>query len=196
MNKIVYQILGVVLLFFIVFAIGTSVGVKSQKDKTAKQEIKVIFKENEQTALKIDSLAGLIAELSKKEITLKIQEKEVRKQAESIKIEIPENEECMDLYGKCTDKISKLDQVITIKDSVEVNLREQIVKKDGIIDLKDYIISNKDKEINLIKEMEKPRDKKFQIGLQLGTGFQYDSNKFQQVPIYVGIGISRKIVSF
>ena len=110
------------------------------------------------------------------------------------------NKDCEDLYYKASDKIESLNKTITIKDSIENNLRNTIVNKDNVISLKDDIIKNKDSEIELVKSLGKKRDKKYSVSIQLGTGAAVTKNinsiNAQFVPIYVGIGISRNIFSF
>ena len=104
------------------------------------------------------------------------------------------------MYNKATTKINYLEKAIVVKDSIEVNLRKTIALKDNIIFQKDNIITNKDKEILLIKELNKPRVKKWAVSLQVGTGFgieTLDRNiQVKQIPVYAGVGISRDIFRF
>lgn len=199
-TKYYYIIGGIILAILIALYIGKSIGEKDQRDTQIKTEIKVIQVESEKAKAKIDSLNKLVKNLSKKDKDLKKEEIKTKKKADDIIIVKPSNPECNDLYDKATTKIELLEKTIVIKDSVESNLRTQLKLKDNIIFEKDKIIDNKDKEIALLKDLGKPRNKKWSVSLQLGTGggiTQADRTiQIKQVPVYVGVGLSRHIFSF
>lgn len=200
MKKYLYIIVGVIIIIALSYYIGNSVGRKNKEDQQVKKEIKIIQVENKDNIRKIDSLNNKIKQLDKKDNSLKEKEIEIREKIKTIVIEKPENKDCEDLYYKASDKIESLNKTITIKDSIENNLRNTIVNKDKVISLKDDIIKNKDSEIELVKSLGKKRDKKYSVSIQLGTGATVTKNinsiNAQFVPIYVGIGISRNIFSF
>lgn len=199
-TKYYYIISGIIITILIALYIGKSIGEKDQRDTQIKTEIKVIQVESEKAKAKIDSLNKVLNNLSKKDKDYKKEEIKTKQKADDIVITKPSNPECNDLYEKATTKIVLLEKTIVIKDSIESNLRTQIRLKDNIIFEKDKIIDNKDKEIALLKDLGKPRDKKWSVSLQLGTGggiTQTDKSiQIKQVPIYVGVGLSRHIFSF
>ena len=194
------MIVGILLLIGLAVYIGKSIGSKEARDKETKTKIEYIHVENKQSIKKIDSLNKVISGLSKKDVILKKEEAKIKEKADEIILIKPENKDCEDLYNTATKKIDLLNQVIVVKDSVESNLRNQIVEKDNVIALKDIIINNKDKEISLIKTLSKPRDKKYSISIHIGTGAAITKNNnninAQFVPVYIGVGISRNLLSF
>lgn len=200
MRKYIYIAIGILLLIGVTLYIGKKIGEKESRDKDTKTKIEYVQVENKQSIKKIDSLNKLIQGLSKKEIILKKEEVKIKEKAQDIILVKPENKDCEDLYNKTTEKIGLLNQVIIIKDSVESNLKNQIQEQKNIISLKDNIIKNKDIEISLIKTLAKPRDKKYSISIHVGTGAAITKNNnsinAQFVPVYVGIGISRNLISF
>ena len=199
-TKYYYIIGGIIIAILIALYIGKSIGEKDQRDTQIKTEIKVVQVESEKAKAKIDSLNNVLNTLSEKDKDYKKEEIKTKQKADDIVITKPSNPECNDLYEKATTKIVLLEKTIVIKDSIESNLRTQIRLKDNIIFEKDKIIDNKDKEIALLKDLGKPRDKKWSVSLQLGTGggiTQTDKSiQIKQVPIYVGVGLSRHIFSF
>lgn len=199
-KKYIYMIVGILLLIGLAVYIGKSIGSKEARDKETKTKIEYIHVENKQSIKKIDSLNKVISGLSKKDVILKKEEAKIKEKADEIILIKPENKDCEDLYNTATKKIDLLNQVIVVKDSVESNLRNQIVEKDNVIALKDIIINNKDKEISLIKTLSKPRDKKYSISIHIGTGAAITKNNnninAQFVPVYIGVGISRNLLSF
>ena len=200
MRKYIYIVIGILLLIGVTLYIGKKIGEKETRDKDTKTKIEYVQVENKQSIKKIDSLNKLIQGLSKKEIILKKEEVKIKEKAQDIILVKPENKDCEDLYNKSTEKIGLLNQVIIIKDSVESNLKNQIQEQKNVISLKDNIIKNKDIEISLIKTLAKPRDKKYSISIHIGTGAAItksnNSINAQFVPVYVGIGISRNLISF
>ena len=200
MRKYIYIVIGILLLIGVTLYIGKKIGEKESRDKDTKTKIEYVQVENKQSIKKIDSLNKLITSLSKKEIILKKEEVKIKEKAQDIILVKPENKDCEDLYNKATEKIGLLNQVIIIKDSVESNLKNQIQEQKNVISLKDNIIKNKDIEISLIKTLAKPRDKKYSISIHVGTGATITKNNnsinAQFVPVYVGIGISRNLISF
>lgn len=199
-KKYIYIVIGILLIIGLSIYIGKSIGNKEYKDKEIKTKIEYIHVENKQSIEKIDSLNKVIKDLSKKETSLKKEETKIKEKANNIILIKPENKDCEDLYNKATEKIELLNNVIVVKDSVELNLKNQIQEQKKIISLKDNIIINKDEEISLIKKLSKPRDKKYSISIHIGTGAAITKNNnsvnAQFVPIYVGVGISRNILSF
>ena len=199
-NKYIYIGIAFVLAILIALYIGKSNGQKDQKDDQIRTEIKVIHVENKEAIKKVDSLNKVIAKFGKKDVQYKTEYITIKEKADKIYIEKPLNKECDELYDKATTKINYLEKAIVVKDSIEVNLRNTIALKDNIIFQKDNIIANKDKEIVLIKELNKPRVKKWAVSLQVGTGFgieTLDRNiQVKQIPIYAGVGISRDIFRF
>lgn len=199
-NKYIYIGIAFVLAILIALYIGKSNGQKDQKDDQIRTEIKVIHVENKEAIKKVDSLNKVIAKFGKKDVQYKTEYITIKEKADKIYIEKPLNKECDDLYNKATTKINYLEKAIVVKDSIEVNLRKTIALKDNIIFQKDNIIANKDKEIVLIKELNKPRVKKWAVSLQVGTGFgieTLDRNiQVKQIPVYAGVGISRDIFRF
>lgn len=199
-NKYIYIGIAFVLAILIALYIGKSNGQKDQKDDQIRTEIKVIHVENKEAIKKVDSLNKVIAKFGKKDVQYKTEYITIKEKADKIYIEKPLNKECDDLYNKATTKIDYLEKAIVVKDSIEVNLRKTIALKDNIIFQKDNIIANKDKEIVLIKELNKPRVKKWAVSLQVGTGFgieTLDRNiQVKQIPVYAGVGISRDIFRF
>ena len=199
-NKYIYIGIAFVLAILIALYIGKSNGQKGQKDDQIRTEIKVIHVENKEAIKKVDSLNKVIAKFGKKDVQYKTEYITIKEKADKIYIEKPLNKECDDLYNKATTKINYLEKAIVVKDSIEVNLRKTIALKDNIIFQKDNIITNKDKEILLIKELNKPRVKKWAVSLQVGTGFgieTLDRNiQVKQIPVYAGVGISRDIFRF
>ena len=199
-NKYIYIGIAFVLAILIALYIGKSNGQKDQKDDQIRTEIKVIHVENKEAIEKVDSLNKVIAKFGKKDVQYKTEYITIKEKADKIYIEKPLNKECDDLYNKATTKINYLEKSIVVKDSIEVNLRKTIALKDNIIFQKDNIIANKDKEIVLIKELNKPRVKKWAVSLQVGTGFgieTLDRNiQVKQIPVYAGVGISRDIFRF
>ena len=200
MGKYIYIAIGIILLIGITLYIGKKIGEKESRDKDTKTKIEYVQVENKQSIKKIDSLNKLITNLSKKEIILKKEEVKIKEKAQDIILIKPENKDCEDLYNKAIEKIDLLNQVIVVKDSVELNLKNQIQEQKNIISLKDNVIKNKDIEISLIKNLTKPRDKKYSISIHVGTGAAITKNNnsinAQFVPVYVGIGISRNLISF
>lgn len=200
MRKYIYIAIGILLLIGVTLYIGKKIGEKESRDKDTKTKIEYVQVENKQSIKKIDSLNKLIQGLSKKEIILKKEEVKIKEKAQDIILIKPENKDCEDLYNKAIEKIDLLNQVIVVKDSVELNLKNQIQEQKNVISLKDNIIKNKDIEINLIKTLAKPRDKKYSISIHVGTGAAITKNNnsinAQFVPVYVGIGISRNLISF
>lgn len=199
-NRYIYIGIAFVLAILIALYIGKSNGQKDQKDDQIRTEIKVIHVENKEAVKKVDSLNKVIAKFGKKDVQYKTEYITIKEKADKIYIEKPLNKECDDLYDKATTKINYLEKAIVVKDSIEVNLRNTIALKDNIIFQKDNIIANKDKEIVLIKELNKPRVKKWAVSLQVGTGFgieTLDRNiQVKQIPVYAGVGISRDIFRF
>lgn len=199
-NRYIYIGIAFVLAILIALYIGKSNGQKDQKDDQIRTEIKVIHVENKEAVKKVDSLNKVIAKFGKKDVQYKTEYITIKEKADKIYIEKPLNKECDDLYDKATTKINYLEKAIVVKDSIEVNLRNTIALKDNIIFQKDNIITNKDKEIVLIKELNKPRVKKWAVSLQVGTGFgieTLDRNiQVKQIPVYAGVGISRDIFRF
>lgn len=199
-KNIIYIIVALIIVILISLYIGKSIGIKDNKDKDIKNKIQYIQIENKENYKKIDSLNNIIKSLNKKDISFKKQEIIKRKESDKIEIKKPTNNDCIGLYDSATVKINMLNDIIDIKDSIETNLRKTIEEKDRIIETKDKIIANKDIEINLQKELSKKRDKKYTVGIQLGTGGAIIKNPnnitVNYVPIYVGIGISKKIFSF
>jgi hypothetical protein len=195
----VYIIIGILIIIGVSIYIGKSIGNKEQKDIQIKKEIEYIQVDNKQAEKKIDSLQSIVKDLNKKDKSLKTKEVKIREKANEIVLEKPKNEECNEIYEKANAKIEAQNKALVIKDTIEHNLRNIITEKDYIIDTKDRIIANKDKEIELTKELQKPRNKKYSIGIQVGYGggVTVENNKitFKAVP-YVGIGISRTIFSF
>lgn len=200
MGKYIYIAIEIILLIGITLYIGKKIGGKESRDKDTKTKIEYVQVENKQSIKKIDSLNKLITNLSKKEIILKKEEVKIKEKAQDIILIKPENKDCEDLYNKAIEKIDLLNQVIVVKDSVELNLKNQIQEQKNIISLKDNVIKNKDIEISLIKNLAKPRDKKYSISIHVGTGAAISKNNnsinAQFVPVYVGIGISRNLISF
>lgn len=200
MKKYIYIAIGVIVAVLLSLYIGKSIGEKNQKNKQIKTQIKVIHKDNKEAQKKIDSLNLLVKDLSKKDVIYKNREVVIREKAKNIVIEKPANKECEDLYNKATEKIGYLEETINIKDSIETNLRTQLKLKDNIIFEKDRQLSNKDREIELLKDLGKPRDKKYSISIHVGTGGAVTKNNnsinVQFVPVYVGVGLSRNIISF
>ena len=200
MGKYIYIAIEIILLIGITLYIGKKIGGKESRDKDTKTKIEYVQVENKQSIKKIDSLNKLITNLSKKEIILKKEEVKIKEKAQDIILIKPENKDCEDLYNKAIEKIDLLNQVIVVKDSVELNLKNQIQEQKNIISLKDNVIKNKDIEISLIKNLAKPRDKKYSISIHVGTGAAITKNNnsinAQFVPVYVGIGISRNLISF
>lgn len=199
-KKYIYIVIGILLIIGLSIYIGKSIGNKEYKDNEIKTKIEYIHVENKQSIEKIDSLNKVIKDLSKKETSLKKEENKIKEKANNIILIKPENKDCEDLYNKSTEKIELLNNVIVVKDSVELNLKNQIQEQKKIISLKDNIIINKDEEISLIKKLSKPRNKKYSISIHIGTGAAITKNNnsvnAQFVPIYVGVGISRNILSF
>lgn len=199
-NRYIYIGIAFILAILIALYIGKSNGQKDQKDDQIRTEIKVIHVENKEAVKKVDSLNKVIAKFGKKDVQYKTEYITIKEKADKIYIEKPLNKECDDLYDKATTKINYLEKAIVVKDSIEVNLRNTIALKDNIIFQKDNIIANKDKEIVLIKELNKPRVKKWAVSLQVGTGFgieTLDRNiQVKQIPVYAGVGISRDIFRF
>ena len=200
MGKYIYIAIGIILLIGITLYIGKKIGEKESRDKDTKTKIEYVQVENKQSIKKIDSLNKLITNLSKKEIILKKEEVKIKEKAQDIILIKPENKDCEDLYNKAIEKIDLLNQVIVVKDSVELNLKNQIQEQKNIISLKDNVIKNKDIEISLIKKLTKTKDKKYSINIHVGTGAAITKNNnsinAQFVPVYVGIGISRNLISF
>ena len=200
MRKYIYIAIGILLLIGVTLYIGKKIGEKESRDKDTKTKIEYVQVENKQSIKKIDSLNKLIQGLSKKEIILKKEEVKIKEKAQDIILIKPENKDCEDLYNKAIEKIDLLNQVIVVKDSVELNLKNQIQEQKNIISLKDNVIKNKDIEISLIKNLAKPRDKKYSMSIHVGTGAAITKNNnsinAQFVPVYVGIGISRNLISF
>ena len=200
MKKYIYIIIGIILLIGIAYYIGNSIGKKNQDDIRVKKEIQIVQIDTKKNEKKVDSLNKIISKLEKKDQGFKKQEIKIQDKIKTIFIEKPENKDCEGLYNKASEKIDLLEKVITVKDSVEYNLRNTIEEQDKIISLKDNIIKNKDKEIELNKSLNKKRDKKYSISLHLGTGGAITKNNnnlnIQYVPVYVGVGISRHIFSF
>ena len=199
-KKYIYIGIAVIVAILISLYIGKSIGQKDQKDIQIHKQIEYIHVDNQQSVKKIDSLNLVINSLKKKDVVLKKDEAKKKDKADQIIITKPDNPECNELYTNATNKISLLEEIIVIKDSVESNLRVQLVEKDKIISLKDRVLANKDTEIGLLKELGKKRDKKYSISIQVGTGGAITKNSnainVQYVPVYVGIGISRNILSF
>lgn len=195
----IYIIIGFLILTGISVYIGKSIGNKEQKNIQIKKEIEYVHVDNKKAEKKVDSLKLVIKDLIKKDKTLKTKETNIRTKADKIVLDKPKNEECNDIYEKANEKIEMQNKALIIKDTIENNLRNMINEKDNIIDLKDKLIFNKNKEINLLKELEKPRNKKFTIGIQIGYGgtvnIQSNKMEFKTAP-YIGIGISRTIFSF
>lgn len=198
-NKYVYLIIGVIILILVSLYIGRSIGNKDQKDVQTKQQIKVIQVENKETIKKIDSLGNVIKSLAKNTQVIKEKETIIREKAKDIKIEKPVNPECDDLYHKSTEKITLLEESLSLSDTIQYNLTGIIDNQNSIIANKDKIIANKDLEIQLTKELNKPRNKKFTVGLGIGYGYGVTSenNKviLKNMP-YIGVTISRTIFSF
>lgn len=196
----IYVAIGIIIAIALSLYIGNEIGKKDQKDVQIRTEIREVQVESEKAKAKIDSLNGLVKSLSKKDKVLKKEEIIVREKAKEIIITKPDNPECDNLYDKATEKIALLETTIVIKDSIETNLRNHIRLQDNIIMQKDQIISNKDKEIALNKQLAKPRNKKWSVGIQVGTGAgvsQVNSTiQVKQIPVYVGIGLSRHLFSF
>lgn len=201
-KKYIYIVLAFIAAIAISIIIGKSIGEKKQADKQTKIEIRYIQADTKQLEKKIDSLNKTVEKISKNTVKLKEKEIEIRTEYEKITIEKPANVECEHLYNNCTHKIALMEKTISMKDSIEVNLNEQLVLKDKIIDNKDNIISNKDKEIELVKKLNKPRNKKFGIGIQVGTGVSGFKSTIDQsysakfTPVYVGVGLSYNIFTF
>ena len=148
MRKYIYIAIGILLLIGVTLYIGKKIGEKESRDKDTKTKIEYVQVENKQSIKKIDSLNKLIQGLSKKEIILKKEEVKIKEKAQDIILIKPENKACEDLYNKAIEKIDLLNQVIVVKDSVELNLKNQIQEQKNVISLKDNIIKNKDIEIN------------------------------------------------
>lgn len=199
-KKYIYITVGIIAIILLSLYIGNSIGVKKQSDSEVKTKIEVIHVGNEKNAKEVDSLNKLITKLQTKDLGLKKEEIKLKEKAKEIVIEKPINPECLDLYESAVEKIAILDKVITVKDTIESNLRSQIIQKDNVISLKDQIIENKDSEISLIKQLNKRRDKKFSISIHVGTGVGISKNgpdvNVRMVPVYVGVGISRHLFSF
>jgi hypothetical protein len=193
---IILVILGILIALYI----GKEIGEKDQRDQQIKTEIRTIHEDNKKSLLKIDSLNKIIKASIGKDKILKEKETVVRTEYKTITLPQPTNKECNDLYEKATTKIALMEETIVIKDSIESNLRREIRLKDNVIFEKDNIISNKDKEIALMKDLSKPRSKKWAISAHLGTGYGMNTSstsvQFKQVPVYVGVGVSRNIISF
>ena len=200
MKKYVYIIISVIIIVLITFYIGRSTGIKNKSDSTAKTTIKVIHKDTKKLDNKIDSLYNVIETLNKKNNSLKSREVVYRNKSSEYKIPIPNNKECDTLYKICNDKIFLLEETIAVKDSIENNLNNSILILDNIIINKNKIIKNKDEEIGLLKSINNPRSKKLSISLQVGTGGQIIADKkninINRVPLYVGVGVSYKILEF
>lgn len=203
MKKIYLYIGGALLIILAIVVavyVGKQIGQKDQKNQQIKTEIRTIHVDNKKSQATIDSLNKVIKSSVQKDKILKEKEYVVRTEYKTITLPHPQNEECDELYDKANQKIALMEEVITIKDSVESNLRTEIRLKDNVIFEKDNIISNKDKEIALIKDLSKPRNKKWAISAHIGTGYGMDASssaiRFKQVPVYVGVGISRNIISF
>ena len=200
MKKYLYIIISVIIIVLITFYIGRSAGIKNKSDSIAKTTIKVIHKDTKKLDNKIDSLYNVIETLNKKNNSLKSREVVYRNKSSEYKIPIPNNKECDTLYKICNDKIFLLEETIAVKDSIENNLNNSILTLDNIIINKNKIIKNKDEEIGLLKSINNPRSKKLSISLQVGTGGQIISDKkninINRVPLYVGVGVSYKILEF
>lgn len=200
MKKYVYIIISVIIIVLITFYIGRSTGIKNKSDSIAKTTIKVIHKDTKKLDNKIDSLYNVIETLNKKNNSLKSREVVYRNKSSEYKIPIPNNKECDTLYKICNDKIFLLEETIAVKDSIENNLNNSILTLDNIIINKNKIIKNKDEEIGLLKSINNPRSKKLSISLQVGTGGQIIADKkninINRVPLYVGVGVSYKILEF
>ena len=200
MKKYVYIIISVIIIVLITFYIGRSTGIKNKSDSVAKTTIKVIHKDTKKLDNKIDSLYNVIETLNKKNNSLKSREVVYRNKSSEYKIPIPNNKECDTLYKICNDKIFLLEETIAVKDSIENNLNNSILTLDNIIINKNKIIKNKDEEIGLLKSINNPRSKKLSISLQVGTGGQIISDKkninINRVPLYIGVGVSYKILEF
>lgn len=198
-NTYIYLIIGAIILIAVSLYIGKSIGQKNQKDVQTKQQIKVIQVENKETIKKIDSLGNVIKSLAKNTQVIKEKETIIREKASDIKIEKPVNPECEDLYNKSTEKIALLEESLVLSDTIQSNLNGIINNQNSIIANKDKIIANKDLEIKLNKDLNKPRNKKFSLGIGIGYGFGVTSenNKIvvKNMP-YVGVTISRTIFSF
>ena len=203
MKKIYLYIGGallIILAIIVAIYIGKQIGQKDQKNQQIKTEIRTIHVDNKKSLATIDSLNKVIKTSVQKDKILKEKEYVVRTEYKTITLPHPQNKECDELYDKANQKIALMAEVITIKDSVESNLRTEIRLKDNVIFEKDNIISNKDREIALIKDLSKPRNKKWAVSAHIGTGYGMDAAsstiRFRQVPVYVGVGISRNIISF
>ena len=190
----------ILILLGLSYYLGNSVGKKIQKDHEIKTKIEYIKEDNINAEKKIDSLNKVIVTLNKKDSNLKEKEIEYREVIKHIVIPKPTNPDCDEVYASANKKIDYLNETITTKDSIESNLRVIIYEKDGLIVQKDRIIDNKNKEIELVKELNKPRKKRFVVGLNVSTGYGITSSQnninLQYVPVQVGIGITYKIFEF
>jgi hypothetical protein len=200
MNKYIYIGIGVILLILISLYIGKSIGEKDQRDSQNKDRIKVVQVDSRETIKKIDSLGKLISNIKVSNQVIKGKEIIIREKAKDIVLEKPKDTEvCDELYDAATEKISLLEETITVKDTIEKNLNSIINTQESIILNKDRIIANKDEEIKLTKELGKTRNKKFSIGIQLGYGATVTTHNntatFKTAP-YIGIGVSRTLFSF
>lgn len=200
MNKYVYIGIGIIVIILISLYIGKSIGEKDQKDIQTKDRIEYIQVDNKETIKKIDSLTKVVGSIKNETQIIREKETIIREKADDIVIAKPENTDlCDELYDNATKKISLLNETIVLKDSIEKNLNRVIYNQESIISNKDRIISNKDEEIRLNKQLSKPRNKKFSIGIQVGYGATVttlnNTATFKTAP-YIGIGISKALVSF
>lgn len=200
-NKYIYIGMGVIVLILLCLYIGKSIGQKDQKDIQIKDRIKIVQVDNKKQQSIIDSLNNIVKTTANKTQIIKEKEIIIREKANDIIITKPENTtECDELYENSVKKITLLEETISYKDTIESNLKYTIDNQQGIILSKDKIIANKDLEIKLTKELSKPRIKKYSIGIQVGYGVSVvktgqSSINFKTTP-YIGLGISRNILSF
>lgn len=194
-NKYIYITIGLIILIITSIYIGKSIGNKEQKNIQTVEKIKYIHADNSKILNKIDSLETINKKLSSNYIKTVEKQTIIREKASEIVIEKPFNKECDTLFDKCTEKITLLENSLILGDSIKNNLIETINIKDNIILSKDKLILNKNNEIELIKELNKPRIKKYSIGIQIGYGATVNKNQIELKP-YIGVGISRKIFDF
>ena len=132
-KKNIYIGIGFILVILLSLYIGKSIGNKDQKDQQIKTEIKTIEVENKNTLKKVDSLQKLVKNIKEKDTEFKKVETLIKKKASEIIIPKSPNKDCDEVYNKATEKIVLLEEVITVKDSIESNLRKEINIKDIII---------------------------------------------------------------
>lgn len=184
----------ILLLLTSVFIIGRYIGKKSEENKQSRKEIEKVEVKIGLTEKQVDSIYKNL--LKNQEIKKVFIEKEAQivREIQKIVIEKPKDTVCNDLYNKATSKINLLNNQISIKDTIEKKSNDIINNQYNIISKKDSIISYKNAQIDLYKNM-KPPPKKIGVGIQVGYGLSVTENKLETRP-YIGLGVSYNIFNF